>query len=112
MIPSKAVLFRFEDISPSSTGKKVDVFPLVTPELSESFGMNFSVFKDCNIDWTINYDEVLHCLDGEIDIIVEGEIHVLRSRDSIWLPAGTSLTYRAAAATVLAIYSPVDPQAT
>lgn len=107
----RTALLRYADVAPHSSGARVDAFPLVTPEMSSSFGMNFSVFKDCSIDWTINYDEALHCLDGEIDIVIDGESHVLGPRDSIWLPAGTSLTYRAVNATVLAIYSPVDPQA-
>lgn len=105
-------LLKYADVAPHSRGASVDAFPLVTPDMSSSFGMNFSVFEDCSIDWTINYDEALHCLEGEIDIVVGGESHVLGPRDSIWLPAGTSLTYRAANATVLAIYSPVDPAAT
>jgi len=112
MIETKAKVFRFDDIDPRSSGEKVDVFPLVTAELSESFGMNFSVFRDCDIDWKINYDEALHCLEGQIDIIIDGKSHLLGPHDSIWLPAGTSLTYRAAAATVLAIFSPVEPDAT
>lgn len=111
LVASKTTVFKFEQISPLTSGAKVDAFPLVTPELSETFGANFSVFKECSIDWTINYDEMLYCLDGEIDVVVEGQSHVLGPRDSIWLPAGTSLTYRANSATVLAVYSPVDPQA-
>ena len=106
---SKIRFFSFKDIAPHSSGKKVDAFPLITSELSETFGMNFSVFKNSTIDWTVTYDEALHCVEGEIDIIIEGKSHVLGPRDSIWIPAGTSLTYRADTATVLAIYSPVDP---
>jgi ethanolamine utilization protein EutQ len=109
---SSAALMRYGDIDPHTSGARVDAFPLVTPEMSNSFGMNFSVFKDCSIDWTVNYDEALHCVEGEIDIVIDGKSHVLGPRDSIWLPAGTSLTYRATNATVLAIYSPVNPQAT
>ena len=60
-----------------------------------SLGTGFARMKNARIPWTIQYDEVLIVFEGELRIHVNGEIHALFARDSIWLPAGTELVYEA-----------------
>ncbi len=50
------------------------------------------------IPWTIQYDEVVLVLEGEITVQTEQGALTAGAMDSIWLPAGTKLTYEAEAA--------------
>ncbi|MGI9412121.1 MAG: hypothetical protein ACR2PM_00520, partial [Hyphomicrobiales bacterium] len=46
-------------------------------------------------DWTVTYDEVLIVLSGQLTVRTEDGVMVVGPHDSVWLPAGTSLTYEA-----------------
>ena len=45
------------------------------------------------IPWTIQYDEIILVLEGALTIRTDEELLVANPMDSIWLPAGTKLTY-------------------
>ena len=63
-------------------------------------GCGFGRFTHAQIPWTIRYDEVLTVIEGQLEIRVGDQSHVLNERDSIWLPAGTELVYQAESALV------------
>ncbi len=46
--------------------------------------------------------------DGVLRVHAGGEVHELRARDCIWLPAGTELVYEAEAALVHFAIHPAD----
>lgn len=53
-------------------------------------------FKDCEIPFTLWYDEVMicHAVEDAFEIEVDGVVHSLQPGDMMWLPAGTPLIYR------------------
>jgi len=68
-------------------------------------GTGFARMKNAFIPWTIQYDEVLILLEGELRVHTNTEVHKLSVHDSLWLPAGTELVYEADSALVAyAIY--------
>lgn len=46
-------------------------------------------------DWTVTYDEVLVITRGAFSVIVDGRVTTARAGQALFLPKGTSLTYRA-----------------
>lgn len=46
-------------------------------------------------DWTVTYDEVLVVTKGTFSVVVDGRATTARAGEAIFLPKGTSLTYRA-----------------
>ena len=47
------------------------------------------------MDWTVTYDEVLIVLSGSLTVHTDDGTFSAGPHDSIWLPAGTRLTYEA-----------------
>ena len=47
------------------------------------------------MDWTVTYDEVLIVLSGQLTVRTTDKVMIAGPHDSIWLPAGTSVTYEA-----------------
>jgi ethanolamine utilization protein EutQ (cupin superfamily) len=60
-----------------------------------SFAAGVVTFQDCRTDWHLWYDEILFCHRTErvFSVIVAEQRYDLYAGDSIWLPAGTKLTY-------------------
>ncbi len=71
-------------------------------------GTGFVRLKNAEMPWTIRYDEVLLVLDGEVSIVIGDATIDAGPRDSIWLPAGTELIYRAVDALVFYAIHPVN----
>ena len=71
-------------------------------------GTGLARFRHAAIPWTIQYDEVIHVLEGELTVRTGGEALTAGPRDSIWLPAGTELVYEAADALVFYAIEPAD----
>ncbi len=70
----------------------------------------FTRLKNAHIPWTIQYDEMLIVIEGNLRVHADGEIHQLLPRDSIWLPAGTELIYEAEQALVAYSIHPANWQ--
>lgn len=53
-------------------------------------------FKDCEIPFTLWYDEVMicHAVEEEFEIIVDGTSYPMEPGDMMWIPAGTTLAWR------------------
>ena len=58
-------------------------------------GSGLAVLSNARIDWTVRYDEVLIVLEGVLRVHTAEGVLEAGPRDSIWLPAGTALTYEA-----------------
>ena len=104
-----AKLFRFNELVNDRGQGPADVVPLITGKDSETFGMGFSVFSDCALDWELTYDEAIICLSGELTIVADGQTHTLAPKDAIWLPKGTKVKYVAQKAIAAAVYYPASP---
>lgn len=71
-------------------------------------GTGFGRFTDAEIPWTVQYDEVILVLEGEITVRTEAGDLTAGPRDCIWLPAGTDLTYIAKSALVFYAIEPAN----
>ena len=71
-------------------------------------GSGYVRLTDAKIPWTIKYDEVVLVIEGEITIRTGERDLVARAGQSIWLPAGTDLTYVAENALVFYAIHPAN----
>ena len=62
-------------------------------DVSTTMGCGIAEFEDTDLDWHVTYDEYLYCLEGRLDIHEGDAVHVMRSGDAIWIPAGTWVRY-------------------
>ena len=58
-------------------------------------GVGMARMSGARMDWTVTYDEVLIVLSGQLTVRTGDGVMVAGPHDSVWLPAGTSLTYEA-----------------
>ena len=80
----------------------------VTSKESSSFGASIGLFEDCDMEWTVLYDEYIYILEGELNLETREGIHDLRPGDGIWLPEGTWMVYRAKYCKAVVIVHPVN----
>jgi len=71
-------------------------------------GTGFVAMSDAEIPWTVQYDEMLLVLEGTITVRTDQGDLVAGPRESIWLPAGTKLTYIAKRALVFYAIEPAN----
>ena len=81
-------------------GEMAEVAGICGAEDGTELGTGWGRLNNAHIPWTIRYDEVLTVFDGVLKLHANDEVHVLKARDSIWLPKGTELIYEAEAALV------------
>ena len=58
-------------------------------------GVGMARMSGARMAWTVAYDEVLIVLSGQLTVHTGDEVMVAGPHDSVWLPAGTTLTYEA-----------------
>lgn len=58
-------------------------------------GLNMVIRRQPRIPWTVQYDEVVLVLEGSFTVRTDDGVLNGSAMDSIWLPAGTKLTYKA-----------------
>ena len=71
-------------------------------------GTGFARMTKAEIPWTVQYDEVLLVVEGEITVRTAGGDLTAHAPDCIWLPAGTELTYVAESALVFYAIHPAN----
>lgn len=96
-----------QDLVPGASGAAVQ--GLVNTSFSTRLGADIGVFRDCEMEWTVTYDEVLFILDGEFRLKTrDGTFHA-GPGDTLWIPEGTWLVYTATApVTFFYAVAPVD----
>jgi len=75
---------------------------------SESFGASVGTFEDCDMEWTVLYDEYIYILEGQLDLETKEGTFNLVPGDGIWLPNGTWMVYRAKYAKAVIVVHPVN----
>lgn len=71
-------------------------------------GSGFVRMKDAEIPWTIQYDEVILVLEGQLTVrTAQGDL-TAGPMDCIWLPDGTELTYIAEEALMFYAIEPAN----
>lgn len=104
-------VMRFADLQFVPRGEGGDMAALA--EISGSkdgsaLGSGLSVLSNARIDWTVRYDEVLIVLEGVLRVHTPEGVMEAGPRDSIWLPAGTAVTYEAEHALLAYAIHPAD----
>jgi ethanolamine utilization protein EutQ len=96
-----------QDLEPGAEGAAVR--GLVNKGFSERLGAGIGVFRDCAVEWTVTYDEVLFILEGTFRLRVGGEVYHAGPGDTLWIPKDTALVYEAdAPVTFFYAVSPVE----
>ncbi|MFD1160609.1 ethanolamine utilization protein EutQ [Roseovarius aestuarii] len=71
-------------------------------------GSGFVRMSDAEIPWTIQYDEVILVLEGQLTVRTHNGDLVAGPMECIWLPDGTELTYIAEEALVFYAIEPAN----
>jgi ethanolamine utilization protein EutQ len=89
-------------------GDQAQVTQVVGSDDGSKLGAGYVRMTNANIPWIIKYDEVILVLEGEMSVETkDGTLHA-KVHETIWLPAGTELTYRAESALVFYAIQPSD----
>jgi ethanolamine utilization protein EutQ len=82
-----------QDLRPNPNGMKT--VPAVNAGYSTSFGAGVGTIENCDMAWTVTYDEVIYVMGGHCSIRVGNDRYKMGPGDFIWLPKGTALVYEA-----------------
>tara|TARA_B100000676_G_scaffold240537_1_gene241515 strand:- start:6861 stop:7214 length:354 start_codon:yes stop_codon:yes gene_type:complete len=75
---------------------------------SETFGASIGTFENCEMEWTVLYDEYIYILEGHLDLETKDGTFNMTPGDSIWLPNGSWMIYRAEYAKAVIVVHPVN----
>lgn len=89
-------------------GDQAQVAVVCGPDDGTALGTGFARMTGAAIPWTIRYDEVLLVIEGALSVETPDGTYDLGPTDTLWLPAGTELTYRAESALVFYAIHPSD----
>lgn len=89
-------------------GDQAQVAVVCGPEDGTALGTGLVRMENARIPWTIQYDEVVLVLDGQLTIQTAMGDLTAGPHDSIWLPTGTDLTYVAEHALVFYAIHPAN----
>jgi ethanolamine utilization protein EutQ len=91
-----AALVRFEDlefIPRFEHGEMAQLAEICGAGHGTPLGAGIVRMSGAKFDWTVTYDEVLVVLSGELKVTTKDGGMTAGPRDSVWLPAGTEITY-------------------
>jgi ethanolamine utilization protein EutQ len=74
-------------------GKRSDIKSLVGPDQSDTIAAGLCVFEDSSFDWTLAYDEIVHVLEGTVEVQVGEERLRGEAGDVLFIPDGSQVTY-------------------
>ncbi len=87
-------MYRGNDIDLTvANGSGGNVVATVNCGNSANLGGGIGVFENCNIPWTVTYDEIIFGIEGTLEIHTAEGVHKVGPGDIMWLPAGTELAY-------------------
>jgi ethanolamine utilization protein EutQ len=96
---SDAKMYRGNDMDLTvREGGGGNVVATVNCAVSQKLGGGIGVFENCNVPWTVTYDEILFGIEGVLEIHTAEGIHEVGPGDMMWLPAGTEMAYVASEA--------------
>ena len=77
-------------------------------EDGSKLGAGLVRLTEAKIPWTVKYDEIILVLEGTFTVRTEDDVLTAGPLDSIWLPAGTKLTYESDEALLFYAIHPAD----
>jgi len=96
--PAPPRLTRFEDLAfvpRFEHGDMAQLAAICGADDGTPLGVGIARMGNACMDWTVTYDEVLIVLSGQLTVRTTDTVMIAGPHDSIWLPAGTSVTYEA-----------------
>lgn len=106
-----AALTKFDDLSFAPRfeyGHMAQVTEITGTGHGTKLGTGLGRFTDAEIPWTVQYDEVLLVLEGELTVRTKDGDLTAGPKDCIWLPTGTELTYISKSALVFFAIEPAN----
>lgn len=104
-------LMRFSDAAFSPRfeyGDQAQVAALCGADDGTRLGAGLVRLSSASIPWTIKYDEMIYVIEGAFTVLTDTGQLAAEAGDSIWLPAGTRLTYQSENALLFYAIYPVD----
>ena len=89
-------------------GDQAQAAPLCGTDDGSKLGAGFGRLTNASFEWTVHYDEIILVLEGDVTAITETETLKAGPKDTIWLPAGTRVTYEAKEALIFYAIQPAD----
>ena len=90
MIDGSSVKFgRFDGAEPHCVG----LTDLVTGDDGSSMAAGFMQWENAFCPWTLNYDEIDMVLEGELHVRHEGETMIAKAGDVMFIPKGSSIEF-------------------
>lgn len=96
--PSERVAhYKLSDLKPAPFSPRgASTNELMNDETGARIASGIVYFRDCEIPFTLWYDEVMicHAVEQTFEIIVDDVPYLMTPGDMMWIPAGTSLVWR------------------
>ena len=89
-------------------GDQAQAAPLCGTDDGSKLGAGFGRLTKASFEWTVKYDEIILVLEGEVTAITQTATLRAGLLDTIWLPAGTHVTYQAEDALIFYAIQPAD----
>ena len=89
-------------------GDQAQVASLCGADDGTRLGAGLVRLSGASIPWTIKYDELIYVLEGTFTVQTDESSLSAQAGDSIWLPAGTRLTYQSDKALLFYAIYPAD----
>jgi ethanolamine utilization protein EutQ len=104
-------VFRRKDAKldyPSGTGEGNSLFRALDETMSDSIGGGYFSFNNTTANAVLPYDEVSVCIEGTLELTVDGQKHILYPGDLVFMPKGTDVTFGGEKAVAAYSVWPVD----
>lgn len=107
----KPTIFRKNSTTFSDYGEgegSASIARLVGQQNSTTMGAYLARFNGRSVPWTVRYDEIIVCIEGEFNLYTGDAVNTLQTGDVIWIPKDTELVYDGVDCLVFIAIAPVD----
>lgn len=73
--------------------KQVGIADVITAADGAPIAAGFMAWSQCFFPWTLDYDEIDLVLEGELHIRHQGQTHIAKSGDVLYIPKGSAIEF-------------------
>ena len=77
----------------AGTDKQVGIADVITAADGAPIAAGFMAWSQCFFPWTLDYDEIDLVLEGELHIRCDGQTHIAKSGDVLYIPKGSAIEF-------------------
>ena len=77
----------------AGTDKQVGIADVITAADGAPIAAGFMAWSQCFFPWTLDYDEIDLVLEGELHIRCNGQTHIGKSGDVLYIPKGSAIEF-------------------